>query len=516
MCGNTGVGVQSVGAVRYVIETALFGMAHTGIVARQGNDVDISDSDSKRLAWRSIFWWRIIARRRLDRRAKSLCIVVLLVLPSFGIGQAFAQAASNPSEIELRAQADVLFKRMLVKPNDLDAAFRYSDIETKLGDYEAAIGALERMLFYNPKLPRVKLELGLLYFRLHSYEMARSYFNSAVSAPDTPQDVRDEVASFIAQIDRNVVTNQFSMFAQTGLRHQSNANAGPDSSVVQALGQNALLSSQFQRRADWNAFGLTTLHHFYDFGDQNSDGWESDLTAYYARQFHVTLLNLGLVEASTGPRIGLGDLSGASIHPYILGNEVTLADSGYLSTLGGGASLRLQLPAAITLDPGVEYRDRQFRDSMDYPTASGQTGHQWIGYVTGSGPLTTIAGLSLQGRLAVTGATAEYQPYAYTDVSADASLPYSFTAPAFARTGHQWTIAPFAGFSYTPYAEPDPIVNPAVTRVDRQWRVGTTLDMTFYQNLGFAVQVGYLKTQSTVPNYRTSDFIVSGGPTFRF
>ena len=205
-------------------------------------------------------------------------------------GPAFAQVApppAPPSEADLRAEADLLFKRMLVKPNDLDTTFRFSEIETKLGDYEAAIGALERMLFYNPNLPRVKLELGLLYFRLHSFEMARSYFEAAVAAPDTPQDVRDEVAKFLAAIDRGVSDNQFAFYAQFGLRYQTNANAGPNSQVVQALGQNAVLSSQFKRTPDWNAFGISTMHHFYDFNNQRGDGWESDLSLYYARQFKV-------------------------------------------------------------------------------------------------------------------------------------------------------------------------------------------------------------------------------------
>ncbi|MFI5015473.1 MAG: hypothetical protein ACHQAY_24315, partial [Hyphomicrobiales bacterium] len=52
-----------------------------------------------------------------------------------------AQPAATPDQAQLRAEADLLFKRMLVKPNDLDATFRFSEIETKLGDYEAAIGA---------------------------------------------------------------------------------------------------------------------------------------------------------------------------------------------------------------------------------------------------------------------------------------------------------------------------------------------------------------------------------------
>jgi hypothetical protein len=52
--------------------------------------------------------------------------------------------------------------------------------------------------------------------------------------------------------------------------------------------------------------------------------------------------------------------------------------------------------------------------------------------------------------------------------------------------------------------------------VDTQWRVAAVLDMTFYQRLGFSLQVEYLHTNSTIPNYRLQDFIVAAGPTFRF
>ena len=70
--------------------------------------------------------------------------------------------------------------RQLAKPDDLDATFKFAQIEEQLGDYKSAIGALERMLFYNKNLPRVKFELGALYFRLRSYETARTYFKSAI------------------------------------------------------------------------------------------------------------------------------------------------------------------------------------------------------------------------------------------------------------------------------------------------------------------------------------------------
>jgi hypothetical protein len=62
--------------------------------------------------------------------------------------QAQAAAPAAPmSDAEKRIAADLLFKRLQVKPDDLDAGFRYAELETGLGDYEAAIGALERMLY---------------------------------------------------------------------------------------------------------------------------------------------------------------------------------------------------------------------------------------------------------------------------------------------------------------------------------------------------------------------------------
>lgn len=427
-----------------------------------------------------------------------------------------SSTSSSQSDEDKRTESDLLFKRLLAKPNDLDAAFRYASLQSDLGDYEAAIGALERMLYYQPDLPRVKLELGILYFHLRSYAMARSYFDAVLSYKDLPDDVRAEVLTYLSAVDRALATNQFSAFGQVGVRYQSNANAGPESSTVFALGQNALLSPQFQTTPDWNAFGVATAHYFYDFGDQRGDGWEADLVSYYSEQFKLKSLNLGLLELQTGPRIGIGGYGGLSVHPYALGNAMSLGPGDYLNTVGGGVSMHWPVNEALTLTPGFEYRDRWFYNSETYPTAAGQSGGEWIGYAIASGLISAKNGFTWQARAAFTDAQASYEPYAYHDLSVDVSLPYGFTAPTFAHTGTLWALTPSAGFSYTPYAEPDPLIDPSTTRVDRQWRVGLSLDTTFFEKLGFSLNVQYLHTNSTVPNYRMQDFIFSGGPTIRF
>ena len=439
-------------------------------------------------------------------------VLAALIVSTCAGGSVFAQTIDNGA---LKAEAELLFKQMLVRPDNLDAAFKFSEIETQLGDYEAAIGALERMLFYNNQLPRVKLELGLLYFKLGSYETARSYFASVRDLPDAPFDVRQRVDTFIAEIDRRANVHQFSVFLQTGLRSQTNANAGPANALVRAAGADAILSNQFLRRRDSNWFALGTARHVYDFENQRGDVWETNLTSYYARQFSITRLNLGLVEIDTGPRFALGATTGLSVRPYALGSDITLGDRQYLGSAGGGGQLGFRTLAGAYFETGVEYRNRQFSNSTNYPNASLQRGDQVIGSFSTNGPIPFVSGLRWQGRVAATRASANDKAYSYDQVSADLSFPFEFDG-FFGQAGRKWTLAPFAGLTFTRYDRPNPVIDPNLNRRDRETRFGATLDMQFYEGFGFASQVAWSKVSSTIPNFRTQNFIVSGGPTFRF
>ena len=96
-----------------------------------------------------------------------------------------AQAPPPPPN-EVKQQYDAAFKETLVKPADLDVLFRFATLAAQTGDLEGAISALERMLLIEPDLPRVRLELGVLYYRLASYEVARTYFEGDVPGLDRP------------------------------------------------------------------------------------------------------------------------------------------------------------------------------------------------------------------------------------------------------------------------------------------------------------------------------------------
>ena len=108
--------------------------------------------------------------RSVSGLAAALAVAALL---SFGLAPAAAQEAGEEAQ-ELQAEYDALFEQMFRDPADLDVTFRYAEVSALLGNFEAAVSALERMLLFNPDLPRGRLELGVLYFRLGSFALART------------------------------------------------------------------------------------------------------------------------------------------------------------------------------------------------------------------------------------------------------------------------------------------------------------------------------------------------------
>ena len=116
-------------------------------------------------------------------------------------GAAAAQDLSADERARLEAKKAALFHEMLRNPANLDATFAYAEAAAKLGDNEAAVSAFERMLLFNPNLPRVDLELGTLYFRMGSFEIARSYFAKAAAANPSPE-VRARIDEYLAEIAR--------------------------------------------------------------------------------------------------------------------------------------------------------------------------------------------------------------------------------------------------------------------------------------------------------------------------
>jgi len=442
------------------------------------------------------------------------------------IALAGALASAQPSLAQtpapaasLKSEQQALFDRTLKEPTNLDVAFRYAEVSSQLNDFEAAIGALERMLFFNPNLPRVKLELGVLYFRLGSYEMAKNYFTNAIADPGTPADVRAKVQAYLDEIDKRLNPSVFSGLVQTGVRYQTNATAGPSGSLIRVFGvdQGGVLDQKFVKQPDWNFFSQGIVVHTVDLQTQRGDTWETQASAYLSEQHKFKRLDVAALGAQTGPRIVLdsGQLpgTGLSVRPYIGGLLVALEHEYYLgSALAGGAITWLPAPG-WGVELGGDRGRRTFQNTESYLTADLQTGSLSTGYLAVRGPL--LDGMRWQARGAIVQNDARDDSQSYLQRLLEVFVSYDLNVNLMGET-QRITLSPFAGVTWTDYREPNPLIDPDVTRKDREQFVGLALDTQVYKSFGLGIRLQYSRTDSNLPNFRIDNFSVSAGPTFRF
>jgi hypothetical protein len=228
------------------------------------------------------------------------------------------------------------------------------------------------MLLINPNLPRVRLELGVLYYRLNSYEVAREYLQGALKSSSVPPDVRARAEQFIAQIDSQQQASHFHGELFLGMRYQSNANLGPATSSVQLFGQVANLNQSAIGTADWGAVSTVQLRHTYDFGTQDKATLETFFTGYANRQFQLSAANVQLADLTIGPRFQIfsTDFQDITVKPLFAGGAIWVNDSLYYSSWGGGVEVNSMLSDRLRNISTAVWRRHNNQDTAYLPTNS--------------------------------------------------------------------------------------------------------------------------------------------------
>jgi hypothetical protein len=444
---------------------------------------------------------------RSQNSGLSALLAASALLVSLGTNPAHAQDATS--------EQDALFQQMMNNPQDIETTFAYVKVATARGDYEAAIGALERVLFYRPDLARIKYELGSLYFRLRSYEMARRYFKEALASPDLDPITRDRVETSLPDAEKQLEQSRLSGFVATGLRYQTNASFAPTSGTVRLGGQDlALLPSQ-TRKADTNWFGLAGVSHDYDLDNQRGDTLETRFVGYVTEQQRFSNLNVGLFDLSFGPRMALAPdlLPGVTIKPYVVGGNTWLGGSSYLSTGGAGVSAKIPFGDRFSIGPEFEWRRAEVNSGDVVPVSTLSSGN-W--YTAGISSTTEIAQqIRLDARGLYRRADSQVGFQSYNQWVVEAALSFAF-APPFDFVSRNWSIAPFARYIRTEFDAANPFIDPLITRRDTEWIAGVVVDTPLTKTFGLSTVVQYDKVGSTLPNYRQDNFSVMFGPTARF
>lgn len=431
--------------------------------------------------------------------------------PEFhALALAFAVVFSNAALAQTddaRARQAELAAALAERPADLDLMFAYAAAAMQNEDYEPAIATFERMLIFNPDLPRVRLELAVAYYRLGVYEVAKFYFDS-VLASQPPEEVVSRVSVFLSEIDRRTARSAFSGLVAFGPIYSTNANLGPPDRELRSEffpGGVALLDADQVAKADAGFQIVASATHRYDLRGPDDSAWIST-AAFTGRRFQDERGGaLEALQLSTGPQLALDDEAfGLKARPYVSGGFVRSADELLYTEVGVGTEV------AQTIDPkyalfGVASLDwREFEDDRD--AFDGLYGGAFVGAVytprRDSELRAALLGRFDLGREDYT-TSAEFGvrvSAARSFAVHDALGPETFDLP--------WRASVFSQLSYRWFEGPDPAVDAGKTRSDVDARFGVRLVAPLTSRDAIAAEASYFERFANIRNYDFSSFDV--------
>lgn len=275
-------------------------------------------------------------------------------------GAAQAQVSAT-EEAALRVEQSQQFAAMFEAPDDVGLMFQYAVTSIRLQDFEAAITTLERILIYNPNLPRVKVELGASYFRIGSYPVAKFYFDEVINDDTADPAMKERVQTFLDEINKRTRTSYLTGRVGIDTIFTSNANFGPEDRNALFLGAPVLLTAPNATSQTDAGFGLVgQVSHVYDLSSANGDVWRSDLAFSAVRYAETDDGATDVVVLRSGPRLSLDDdRYGPKIRPYLELSHVRFAKDPLQTTIGGGIELSNTLNQSMSLfsDLRIAWRD---------------------------------------------------------------------------------------------------------------------------------------------------------------
>src|SRR5436190_14311034 len=446
--------------------------------------------------------------------AEGLPPLIRATPPLSGVGETDSPSRRQLAQThgELETQADQLFNQLLKDPKNVDLTLRYAEAAAKLGNYEAAISSLERLLLLDRNFPGVRLQLAELYRRLNSFEMARSYLTQAEQEPGAGEQARARIQALRADIDRASSGSRFAVNLVTGLRYQTNASAEPAGADIIAGGVPQTLSTLFAGKPGWDLFATGNVQHSYDLGDAKL---ETNGLAYVSQQFAHSWLNVAALEVNSGPRFDIsgGGVNLVSARPYAVATEVLLGNRQYLGSLGAGVSFDRPIVEGLNAGAFYEFRAKPFADTPRVPDATAQN--------------STINSF---------GAALSYQPiengtlgfqtsYALTDTDARVGstkglvfrVSYSQIFPLPPEFGvGPLVVTPLVYRIYSWDTEPNPIFNPTLRGSTKEWRYGLTAKLGLTDNIATNFHVIQEDTATNLPATRTRNTQVILGLLFAY
>jgi tetratricopeptide (TPR) repeat protein len=431
----------------------------------------------------------MVEKMILNRVALSLLSCLFLLTPPVSL-----QASPMPSS-DLYA----IHQRLLKDPGNLDLLYEYAQLAINEGNFESAVGVLEGMLVISRNQPRVLLELGVLYQRLGSPETAYSYLRRAKELSPAESEIALIADEYLREVDNKEESpHSLTGVLRTGLRYQSNPTFSPDAELIRSGGYSIPLPQSQRREGSSNGMLFSRIDHRYRMSEQAS--LSSDIVAYATVYDNTNQLNFALLDFSTGPQFASSKNAAGqfTVRPYLTLQGSILDDSQMEQAAGVGLEFNSTLGTNTLVKTKYQFRDVEYKNADSRPLASLQGGNEHSLDLRYSTEL-------LREHLIEIGLFGRYRDAERKFLEAeqyDISLRYSVKFDNFLFQDQQkMTFTPFVVRRFVEYGDPDPAIDPSVTRRDRVWRVGLNYQLPLVKSWSVLMDMEHLAGNSNIINY---------------
>ena len=297
--------------------------------------------------------------------SKYILLLFVFGFTFFASSQNVPPTISDPEQLEtIRKERQLIFDQLLEEPTNQSNLFKYANLSIILGDLEAAIGVFEQMLIYDPTLARIRLELGVLYFRLEAYAPAKLYLDS-VKDYDPPEEVITKVESFLSAIEEQEKPLKVNQLMTFGFSSSTNANAGIDADIIEIAGFPLEVSPDSKPQSDSKLslnYNVSLTQNLNNPRGDSINYFLALATTYQSRftQFDQRSLVFGINSKLEVEEGRLGILKSPSVTPSFTRIQVYLSGEALLESNAFSVSHSGTLENGSNFDYGFNIDKRNF------------------------------------------------------------------------------------------------------------------------------------------------------------
>jgi len=294
---------------------------------------------------RAIAWRRAVASRR------GIAVGIGLLISGLASGIPFQAAMA-------KSASGLAYQDLLADPGDLGKTFAYAEKLVEERNFESAAAVLERLAIRYPRQPEIRLELGVMYYRLNSPQMAKDQFERVLAMAGADEEVKRKAQEFLLHDAPLTQKSRFTGNITFGMQYQSNATAGASKA---SFASNGLNVTAVKKDDDVNGVVGFAVNHVYEFDSQ----WGAALESSLAGRGGFYVENDQLNEVDLRGRTGLGfTIPGFATGQMRLQPHITLdlaTRDQQLLELGGGPGIEASYKPADQWRLSLGY-DAMFRD----------------------------------------------------------------------------------------------------------------------------------------------------------